>query len=159
RCPVSSVIDTNEDGVIDLWEYYENCGQLVKKGWLRAKPDLVSKFRKPDAFAYMGPDGKPERVEYIEVSNVTGIEGVVRREFYKGDVMVRAEEDTDGDGLMDRWDTFENKHLRTTEFALGHTGKPGKRFTYDDKGALVLIETEPDASGRYTKSVVPGKKQ
>jgi hypothetical protein len=159
RCPVSSQIDTNEDGVIDRWEYYEDCGRLVKVGLLRAKPDLVSKASKPDEFVYIGKDGKTvERIEYIEVSNVTGLKGVVRREFYQGGKIVRAEEDTDGDGLMDRWDTFENGHLRTTEFDLGHTGKPGKRFTYDDRNALVLIETEPDASGHYTRRVVPGKK-
>jgi len=158
RCPVSAVMDTNEDGVIDRWEYYENCGRLVKVGLLRAKPDLVSKFSKPDEFDYIGADGKTiERKEYIEVSSVTGIEGVVRREFFTNGVFTRAEEDTDGDGLMDRWETWVNGKVRTTEFDLGHTGKPGKRFTYDDKGALVLIETEPDASGHYMKSVVPKK--
>jgi hypothetical protein len=164
RCPVSSVTDTNEDGVIDRWEIYDHCGQLVKVGLLRAKPDLVSKVSKPDEWVYMGPDGKPNRVEFIEVSNVTGVEGVVRREFYDGDVLVRAEEDTDGDGLMDRWEGYVNKQLRTVDLDTGQNGKPpydGKpkmRYTYDANGALVLIESQPDATGAYTKRVVPGKK-
>ena len=162
RCPISSVIDTNEDGVIDRWEYYENCGKLVKVGILRAKPDLLTKASKPDEFDYIGADGTVEKREFIEVSSVTGVEGVVRREFYKNDVIVRAEEDTDGDGIMDRWDhweTVDGKAQHTVEFDTGHDGKPDKRFTYDDKAALILIESDPDASGHYTKQALsPGKK-
>jgi hypothetical protein len=45
--------------------------------------------------------------------------------------------------------------MRTVEFDDGNDGKPDRRFTYTN-GALTLIESEPDATGTYTRRVVPG---
>ncbi len=150
--PISARIDSDEDGKIDRWEDYDAQGRLTKAGESRARNG------KPDMWAYMGPDGKPERIEFLEVSNVTGREGVVRREFYRGGVEVRAEEDTDGDGVMDRWEQFDNGRLKTVEFDDNRKrdGVPVQRFTYDARGALVLIESDPDGRGGYRKRVVPG---
>ena len=161
--PISSVLDQDEDGVIDRWEYYDSTGRLEKAAWVRFKPTHPSPDHssKPDAWAYMGPDGKPDRVELLEVSSVTGREGVVRREFYSGTTLVRAEEDTDGDAVMDRWETWAGgRHMVEFDtFLAGKaSGKPDTRFTYDVKGVLVLIESLPDAAGVYQKRVVPGIK-
>lgn len=148
--PVDATSDTDEDGRIDRWEYYDDAGRLVRVGESRGKTG------RPDLWAYLSPDGSVDRVEFVEVSNVTGREGVVRREFYRGTTKLRAEEDTDGDGVMDRWETFENGRTRTVEFDDARTrdGKPAQRLTYDDRGALVSVESEPDGQGGYKKKRV-----
>ena len=148
--PVSAVIDSDEDGKVDRWEEYDQQGRLVRAGESRAKTGT------PDMWAYMGPDGKPVRIEFLEPLN--GKATVVRRDFYEAGVKVRDEEDTDGDGVMDRWERFEAGRLKTVEFDDNQhrDGKPSRRFTYDSAGALVSIETEPDGRGGYAKRVVPG---
>lgn len=159
--PVSAEIDTDEDGKLDRWEEYGPDGRLAIARWERPKPpnakDKTMKG-KPDAVAYMGPDGLPERIEYSEVSEMTNKESVVRREFYKGTALLRAEEDTLGQGYMDRFETHLPDGSITVEFDETADGKPDRRLTYSAAGALVLTETDPDGNGGYLKKVVPGKK-
>jgi YD repeat-containing protein len=180
--PVSAVLDTNEDGVADRWEFYDDSGRLTKAGESRANTgrnappaaasadakgepqnapsatsEVISRIGRADTWAYFDAAGKLTRIEYLETSNVTDKETVERREFYENDVKVRAEEDADGDGLMDRWETFENGRTKFVEFdeIKPYDGKPDRRFTYDAAGRLVLIESGADGSGRYTKQVLP----
>lgn len=141
--PLRSRIDLNEDGKIDRWEYYDASGALAKVGFSR-KDD-----GKPDAWAYQGPDGKVARVE---VSSTGDEHKIDRWEFYEGGVMVRAEEDADGDGRPDKWETYENGMLVTAAFDENGDGKPDRRLTYR-AGALVTIESQPDSTGHYTKTV------
>jgi hypothetical protein len=157
--PVSAEIDTDEDGKIDRWEEYGPDGKLVIVRWERPKPPTAKDKTmkgKPDAVAYMGPDGLPERIEYSEVSELTNKESVVRREFYKGTVLVKAEEDTLGQGYMDRFETHFPDGTLAVELDETADGKPDRRLTYKD-GVLVSIETEPDGKGGYLKKTIPGK--
>jgi hypothetical protein len=149
---LSARIDTDEDGAIDRWEEYDAEGRLVKAGESREKNG------KPDLWVFMAPDGTPEHIEMIEVSDVTNVEGVVRREFYQAGARVRAEEDTDGDGVMDRWERYAGGVLTTVEFDDGRKrdGTPTQRFTYDGRGGLMSIESEPDGRGGYGKKVALG---
>jgi len=164
RLPVSSAIDTDEDGKIDRWEEYGPDGKNVKVMWERPKPptskDQVMTGR-PDAMAYMGPDGAVERIEYLEVSELDPAkkQTVVRREFYAGTRLVRAEEDTLGQGYMDRFEHYdESATLTAVEFDETADGKPDRKLTYNAAGAIVSIETEPDGRGGYLKKIFPGKK-
>jgi hypothetical protein len=159
--PVSSKIDTDEDGRIDRWEEYGPDGKLVKVMWERPKPptakDRTMKGR-PDAAAFMGPDGAVERIEYSEVSELTNKESVVRREFYQGTRLARAEEDTLGTGLMDRFEYYDaNGRLVSVELDETADGKPDRRLNYSADGVLLSIETGPDGKGGYLKKVIPGK--
>jgi hypothetical protein len=164
--PVSSQLDTNEDGKIDRWETYGPDGKLVKVDWERAPVPgpanpVVAFTGTPNATAYIGADGAVEWIEYYETSGVTGQRDITRREFYTAaKVLTRAEEDTDGDGVIDRFETYVDGALRTVEFdeQKPYDGKPDRRLTYSPEGALVLIETEPDGRGGYLKQIVPGKK-
>jgi len=104
--PISSEMDTDEDGKIDRWEVYGTDGKLVRVMWERPKPPAAANRAmtgRPDAVAIIGPDGTSvERIEYAEVSELpemNGKETIVRREFYQGGHLVRAEEDTLGRGL------------------------------------------------------------
>jgi antitoxin component YwqK of YwqJK toxin-antitoxin module len=140
-----SRIDLDEDGKIDRWEYYDEKGALVKVGFSRAKDGKV------DAWAYSGPDGKVSR---IEISSTGDDRKIDREELYENGSMVRAREDTNADGRMDKWETYENGALKTAAMDEDGDGKPDRRLTYDASGALVLIESEPDASGAYATRVV-----
>ena len=44
--------------------------------------------------------------------------------------------------------------LRSVDFDENRDGRPDRRLTYRD-AELVMIETAPDASGRYTKTLAP----
>jgi hypothetical protein len=162
--PVSSRLDTNEDGQLDRWETYGPDGKLVQVDWERppvpGPANPVAAFTgKPNATAYIGSSGEVEKIEYYEVSDVTSQKDITRREFYNAaKALTRAEEDTDGDGLMDRFETYEDGLLRTAEFdeKKPYDGKPDRRITYSAAGIPALIETDPDGRGGYLKKVVPG---
>lgn len=151
--PISSELDTNEDGVVDRWEEYDAQGRLARAGWTRQpSPDPAKPVA--DTWLYPSPDGKTSRIEYLDTDN-NGAQVVTRREFYEGERLARVEEDKDGDDVTDQWETWEGGALKYAEFDEGNDGKPDRRFTYT-KGVLVLIESAPDAAGTYTRRVVPG---
>lgn len=165
--PVSSRLDQDEDGVIDRWEEYDEQGQLTRAGWVRAPlvlippaasatptPGSPNPQREPDTWAYMGPDGQVERIEYIDLTE-SGERLVTLREFYDNGQIVRAEEDANADGHVDTWQVYENDRVKTSEYDDGTDEKPDRRLTYNAAGQLVLIESAPDAQGRYTKRVIP----
>jgi len=94
-------IDLDQDGKIDRWEYYTADQKLEKVGFSRLNDGKV------DAWSYENPDGAIARIELS-----TKRDGRVDRvEYYELNVLVRAEEDTDGDGKIDKW-------RRTTAHAL-----------------------------------------
>jgi len=163
--PVSSRIDTDEDGKIDRWEEYGPDGKLVKAMWERPKPPNAkdrTMTGRPDAVAYMGADGTVERIEYLEVSELDPAkkETVVRREYYQGGRLLKAEEDTLGQGYMDRFETRDAAgNLVSVELDETADGKPDRRLNYSPDGTLLSIETGPDGKGGYLKKAVPGKKQ
>jgi len=141
--PLRSRIDLDEDGKIDRWEHYDDKGSLTKVGFSRKQDGHE------DAWAYSGPDGKVARVE----TSSTGDEHKIdRREFYEGDGLARAEEDTDVNGKVDRWETYDSGALKTAAMDEDGDGIPDRRFTYAG-GTLVLIESVPDASGTFTRQV------
>jgi antitoxin component YwqK of YwqJK toxin-antitoxin module len=153
--PLRSRIDLDEDGKIDRWEYYDDNGKLVKVGFSRKNDGKV------DAWAFAGPDGKIDRVE---ISSTGDEKKIDRWEHYDASLagddptnpgaLVRAEEDTDGDGKPDKWETYQKGALSTVAFDENKDGKPDRRLTYGN-GQLVLIESVPDETGKFTKKVIP----
>jgi hypothetical protein len=143
--PIRSRIDRDEDGKIDRWEYYDREGKLIKVGTSR------SDNGKPDAWAFSGPDGRIERVEISSTGDESRID---RRERYErsgadgAGTLASVEEDTNGDGKPDKWETYSSGVLRTVAYDEHGDGKPDRRLTYQ-AGALILIESEPDAAGGY----------
>jgi hypothetical protein len=150
--PLRSRVDRDEDGRIDRWEHYDEKGQLAKVGFSRKNDG------KPDAWAFAGPDGNLSR---IEISSAGDEKKVDRWEHYDATValnadgtgaLVKAEEDTNGDAKPDKWETYENGAIKTAAFDENADGIPDRRLTYD-RTTLVLIETQPDATGQFTKRV------
>jgi hypothetical protein len=140
-----SEIDRDEDGKIDRWEFHGADGALEKVGFSRAHDGKL------DAWAYSGADGKVARVEIS-----TKQDGAIdRREFYEGDALARAEEDTNADGRPDKWETYAQGRVASVAFDENGDGRPDRRLTYGPSGALVSIESAPDAGGAFTKRVQP----
>jgi len=147
--PVMSRIDLNEDGKIDRWEYYDEKGQLLKVGFSR-KDD-----GKPDAWAFAGPDGTVVRVE---ISSTGDEKKIDRWEHYdaskagaNGDAtgaLVSAEEDTNGDGRPDKWETYENGGIKTVAFDETGKGVATRRLNYHG-GQLIQIDSDPDGKGGF----------
>ena len=62
---------------------------------------------KEDAWSYLGPDGTIARVE----SSPRRDGKVSRIEHYENGALTGAEEDTDGDGRIDKWETYRESRL------------------------------------------------
>lgn len=139
--PLRSRIDLDEDGKIDRWEYYDGSGALLKVGFSRKNDG------KPDAWAFSRPDGSLERVEISTSGDESKID---RREYYQQGIMVRVEEDADGDGRPDTWEAYENGALKTAAFDENRDGTPDRRLTYEGT-ALAVVESQPDGKGGYLK--------
>ena len=149
--PLRARIDRDEDGKLDRWEYYDEKGQLAKVGFSRGNDGT------PDAWAFSGADG---RIVRVEVSSVKDEKKIDRWERYDPSTagadgmgaLIAADEDVNKDGTPDKWEVYERGTLKTAAFDENHDGKPDRRLTYE-AGTLIVIETEPDASGKYAKQV------
>ena len=49
-------------------------------------------------------------------------------EYYERDVLVRAEEDTDADGKVDKWETYDGARLASVALDTSHRGVPDRRL-------------------------------
>lgn len=135
--PVRLEGDTNQDLVLDRWEYYDENGSLTKLGASTANDGVE------DSWIYTsGPDTR------IEVA--TRRDGRIdRREFYTAGALVRTERDTDRDGRMDAWELFDHGVLRQLLLDDAHVGHPTRRLTYDADGT-VRLEVDPDGDGTFS---------
>ena len=131
-------IDKDEDGKVDRWEYYGPDQKLEKVGASGANDG------KEDTWSFAGPDGAITR---IEIS--TRRDGKVSRiEHYEKELPVSAEEDTDADGKMDKWETFDASRLSSVAFDTTHRGTPDRRIVYGADGTA-RVEVDPDGDGRF----------
>lgn len=133
-------IDADEDGRIERWEYYEGDKKLVKVGTSRVNDGKVDTWSYP-------PVGTIVRVEISAKRDGK----VTRTEFYDADVLVRAEEDSDGNGAVDKWETFRNGMVSSVAFDTEGVGRPTRRLEYDDKGQARVVDPSPPAAARGSK--------
>ena len=138
-----SEVDANEDGKVERWEDYGDDGKVEKVALSRADTGVA------DMWLYPGPDGTVARAELSDRSD-----GAVDRwEWYEAGVIVRAEEDDNGDGAADKWETYATGAVVSAAFDENGDGRPDRRLNYGPGGALLSIESEPDATGAFTKKV------
>ena len=132
-------IDKDEDGKVERWEYYDSARNLEKVGFSRSNDGVE------DAWTFAGPDGQVSRVDIS-----TRRDGKVSRtEFYRGELPASAEEDTDGDGAIDKWETYEAGRLTSVAFDSTKRGKPARRLSYSADGS-VAVEVDPTGTGRWS---------
>jgi hypothetical protein len=129
-------VDSDGDGVVDRWEHYSADHRLEKVGTSRANDGTE------DSWSYAGPDGTVARTEIS-----TRRDGKVSRiEHYENELLVSAEEDVDGDGRMDKWETYTDGRLASVAFDTAHRGTPDRRLTYGLDGTARL---EVDRRGEF----------
>jgi hypothetical protein len=71
-----------------------------------------------------------------------------RTEYYEKGVLVRAEEDSDGDGKLDKWETYENARMASVAFDTTHRGTPDRRLVYGSHGTA-RVEVDPSGGGHF----------
>lgn len=130
-------LDTNEDSSIDRWEYYGPDQRIEKVGTSRAANGA------PDTWAYYSEAGTISRLDLSSKHN-----GIVDRIEYYGDgVLIRAEEDTTGDGRIDKWEAYDGTRLSSVAFDTLNTGVPDRRLVYSADGTarLELLSGQTEA--------------
>jgi hypothetical protein len=134
-------IDADQDGRIDRWEYLAEGNQLAMLGTssVAAGPEDTWTFRET---------GGEVRVDRLQ----SGEHSPTRHEFYRAGVLMRAEEDTNGDGLMDKWEAYEAGRLRSLAFdSTQQAGQPDRRLLYDESGQYASLEVDANRDGQFER--------
>jgi hypothetical protein len=134
-------IDADRDGRIDRWEYLAEGNQLAKLGTssVAGGPEDTWTFRE---------SGGEVRVDRLQ----GGERSATRHEFYRVGVLMRAEEDTNGDGLTDKWEAYEGGRLRSLAFdSTQHAGQPDRRLLYDEGGQYASLEIDANRDGHFER--------
>jgi hypothetical protein len=138
--------DADGDGRIDRWEYFDRNAALERIGSSSLNDGIEDTWTSPRA---ANGDARIDRSRRRDRQ-------IDRREFFSGDVMVRAEEDSNGDGRIDRWDRYEGSVLRQAEFDTTlRQGRANRRAIYDAKGHFVRVEIDPEFDGTFVAA--PGQ--
>ena len=140
--PLRGEADTDGDGRVDRWEYFDANARLQRVG-TSSRNDGVE-----DTWTYVQAVDGESRVDRSRDRD----RHIDRREFFRGDVMTRAEEDSNGDGRLDRWDRYDGGVLREAAFDIGLlTGRPDRRIVYDAKGQFVAVEEDVERDGTFVR--------
>jgi len=123
-------VDVDEDGRTDRWEYYGAGQQLEKVGFSRTGDG------RENAWSYADPDG---RVVRIEIAGGADPARITRTEHFHDEAIVRAEEDTDADGRVDKWETYRKGRLASLAFGDG-AGVPVRALLYEEDGSVRFEE-------------------
>jgi hypothetical protein len=140
-------IDKNEDGKIDRWEYYGPDQKLEKVGFSRAQDGVE------DAWSFSDAAGA---IDHIEISTHRNRK-IDRVEHYEKGVLVRAEEDSDGDGRFDKWETYDGERLASVAFDTLHRGTPDRRLIYGTDGSA-RVEVDPQGTGAFVAVAPPASR-
>jgi hypothetical protein len=142
-------LDVDQNGRVDRWDFYTPDGSLDHIGWATGAAGTM------DSEAFYSPQGALDR---IEVS--TKHDGRFdRTEFYRDNVLIRSQDDTNGDGRPDKWDDYAPypNHQRgepayritVTGFDDTGAGRPDRRFVWAADGTVARVERDPGATGHW----------
>ena len=138
--------DLDADGRIDRWEYFDAQAALILVG-TSSRADGVE-----DTWTRPSPTASGEM--HVSLARLRD-RLADRHEYFRGDQLVRAEEDTNSDGRIDKWERYEGASLREAAFDTSFTkGRPDRRVRYDATGTSV-VEADPDGDGTFVR--VPGE--
>lgn len=142
--PLRGEADTDQDGRIDRWEYFDADARLVRVG-TSSRNDGIE-----DTWTYVQPTDGVSRIDRSRGRD----RHIDRREYLAKDVLVRAEEDTNHDGRLDRWDRYEGGRLREAAFDTSFAaGRPDRRVLYDAAGKYLAVEEDRDRDGTFVRVI------
>lgn len=131
-------VDRDEDGQIDRWEHYDADQRLQKVGFSRARDG------REDAWSFADASGAIVRIDMV----VPETGRVARTEHFRDAALVSAEEDSDADGRIDRWETYDGGRLTRIAFDTAHAGVPTDALTYHADGSVRVETLQPDLAPR-----------
>ncbi len=142
--PLRGESDLDADGRIDRWEYFDADGTVSTIG-SASRGDGVE-----DTWATTAPTPAGD----THVATSTRRDRVRdRHAYYQGETLLRIEEDTNADGLIDKWDRYEGSVLREVGFDMSFSrGRPDRRALYDGQGRFMSVEVDPDGDGRFVRA-------
>lgn len=140
--PLRGEADTDGDGRIDRWEYFDAQSVLTLIGSSSLGDGIEDTWTRPALTA----DGE----QHVSRSRQRD-HRADRHEYFRGEALVRAEEDSNGDGRIDKWERYEGTSLREAAFDTTFTrGRADRRVLYDAQGQSV-VETDPDGDGQFVR--------
>jgi hypothetical protein len=158
--------DSDGDGVVDTWGYMDGSrvvrvevdenGDRIVDRWeyhksqtgLPEKARPLGQLPRSVELRRGGVESPDKTIERIE--RATRRDGVVSRwEYFENGFLVRVEEDKNGDGKIDKWETYSDGSLATMAIDTVHRGKPDRRLIYRQDGTLDRIEIDPSGSGMF----------
>ena len=144
--PLRGEADVDADGRVDRWEYFDAQAALILVGTSSRGDGVEDTWTRPS----LTVSGE------VHVSTARLRDRLAdRHEYFRADRLVRAEEDTNADGRIDKWERYEGSLLREASFDTSFMkGRPDRRVVYDAKGGSV-VEADPDGDGTFVR--VPGE--
>lgn len=140
--PLRGEADADGDGRINRWEYLDANAQLTRVGTSSLNDGVE------DTWTYLGDVDGERRVAHSRRRD----RHIDRQEFFRGDALSRAEEDTNADGRTDRWDRFEGAVLREVAFDMSRSGgRANRRLLYDETGRFTAVEDDADGDGTFVR--------
>ena len=124
--------DENGDGKVDRWEYHRSDAAATGAG--------------AGDVAAAGVDKTGKRIE--RGKNLDS--PVLRREFSEDGDLTSIEEDTDGNGKVDQWETYKDGSLSVMALDTAGRGTPDRRLMYRPDGSMDHIEADPNGTGTFT---------
>ena len=117
--PLRGEADVDADGRIDRWEYFDADGGVSTIGSASRNDGVEDTWTSTAATAtgetHIGSSSRRDRMRD-------------RHAYYKGQTLLRVEEDTNGDGLIDKWDRYEGAVLREVGFDVSFSrGRPDRK--------------------------------
>ena len=138
--PLRGEADLDTDGRVDRWEYFDAQAALILLG-TSSRGDGVE-----DTWTRPVPTASGET--HVSIARLRD-RLADRHEYFRGEQLVRAEEDTNADGRIDKWERYESAVLREASFDTSFVrGRPDRRVVYDAKGSSV-VEADPDGDGKF----------
>lgn len=135
---VRVALDDDQDGRPERWEYYRPDQRLEKVGFSRTNDG------RENAWSFASADGAVARIEIAGRRDGQ----VSRTEHFEHDQIVRAEEDANGDGLLDRWESYEEGRLASVAFDVDRRGTPSRRVRYRGDGTIE-VDVDPNGDGHW----------
>ncbi len=138
--PLRAELDLAGTGVIDRWEYFDAAGALILVGTSSSGDGIEDTWTHAES---------PEGDRRVDRSTLRD-RRIDRREHYRDGVLIRSEEDVNGDGLLDKWETFEGGTLRVAAFDTTYgAGRPDRRVIYGPDGQFSRVEVDLDGDGAF----------
>jgi len=141
--PIRGEADTDGDGRIDRWEYFDVASALTRVG-TASRGDGIE-----DTWSFPAPSKDGESIVATSRRRDRVFD---HREYFRGEALVRTEDDTNSDGRIDKWERYEGSVLREAAFDTSFTrGRADRRVLYDAQGKFTYVEEDPEGDGTFVR--------